>query len=176
VINADLGFGWIGNGYVGPIPWLLIIALVVVALTGLMLRSSVLGLRIYAVGGNPEAARLAGINVGAVLVVVYTLSGFLAGLGGVMSASRLFSANGQLGVGYELDAIAAVILGGTRFAGGVGGVVGTFYGALIIAVLNNGLTLQNVSYYWQLVIKGTVIVVAVALDRWRAVRTGGSSG
>ncbi|MDB6128142.1 MAG: inner-rane translocator [Verrucomicrobia bacterium] len=125
----------------------------------------------YAVGGNPEAARLTGINVPRVLIGVYALSGFLAALGGVMTASRLYSANGQLGTGYELDAIAAVILGGTSFSGGVGGIMGTVWGALIIAVLNNGLTLMNVSYFWQLVIKGIVIIVAVSLDRFRARRS-----
>ena len=87
-----------------------------------------------------------------------------------MSASRLYSANGQLGTGYELDAIAAVILGGTSFAGGVGSILGTLYGAMIIAVLNNGLTLLGVSFFWQLVAKGLVIVVAVALDRLRTGR------
>ena len=84
-----------------------------------------------------------------------------------MSASRLYSAQGQLGIGYELDAIAAVILGGTSFSGGIGNVFGTLVGALIIAVLNNGLTLLNVSFYWQLVIKGLVIVLAVTLDKLR---------
>jgi ribose transport system permease protein len=167
VINNDLDFAWIGNDYLGPLPWLVVIALAVVAGVGFMLRRTVLGLHIYAVGGNPEAARLTGINVGLTLVAVYAISGTLSALGGIMSASRLYSANGQLGTGYELDAIAAVILGGTSFAGGIGGILGTLYGALIIAVLNNGLTLMNVSYFWQLVVKGLVIVIAVASDRLR---------
>jgi ribose transport system permease protein len=102
-----------------------------------------------------------------VLIFVYGVSGLLSGLGGAMSASRLYSAQGQLGIGYELDAIAAVILGGTSFSGGIGNVFGTLVGALIIAVLNNGLTLLNVSFYWQLVIKGAVIVLAVTLDKLR---------
>ena len=167
VINNDLSFAWIGNDYVGPVPWLVVIAIAVVVVSGFVLRRTVFGRDIYAVGGNPEAARLAGINEGAVLVGVYAISSTLAALGGVMSASRLYSANGQLGTGYELDAIAAVILGGTSFSGGVGSVIGTLYGALIIAVLNNGLTLMNVSYFWQLVAKGSLIVIAVGIDRLR---------
>jgi ribose transport system permease protein len=167
VINNDLAFGWIGNDYLGPVPWLVVIAVLVVAASGFVLRRTVFGRDVYAVGGNPEAARLAGINEGAVLVGVYAISGTFAALGGVMSASRLYSANGQLGTGYELDAIAAVILGGTSFAGGVGTVLGTLYGALIIAMLNNGLTLMNVSFFWQLVAKGSLIVLAVGIDRLR---------
>ena len=170
VINNDLSFGWIGNDYLGPVPWLVVIAAAIVAVSGFLLQRTVFGRDVYAVGGNPEAARLAGVNEGHVLVGVYAISGTLAALGGVMSASRLYSANGQLGTGYELDAIAAVILGGTSFAGGVGTVIGTLYGALIIAVLNNGLTLLGLSFFWQLVVKGAVIVVAVALDRLRATR------
>lgn len=168
VINNDLSFAWIGNDYLGPVPWLVVIAGLVVVGSWFLLRKTVLGLHIYAVGGNPEAARLTGINVGRTLVVVYALSGLFSALGGVMSASRLYSANGQLGTGYELDAIAAVILGGTSFSGGMGGITGTLYGALVIAVLNNGLTLMNVSYFWQLVVKGLVIVLAVAMDRLRS--------
>lgn len=167
VINNDLSFGWIGNDYVGPVPWLIVIAALVVAACAVLLRRTVFGRNVYAVGGNPEAAHLAGINTGRVLMGVYTISGLLAALGGVMSASRLYSANGQLGTGYELDAIAAAVLGGTSFTGGVGSVLGTLYGALIIAVLNNGLTLLGVSYFWQLVAKGAVIVLAVAMDRMR---------
>lgn len=170
VINNDLTFAWIGNDYLGPVPWLVILAAVVVALSGFTLQRTVFGRDVYAVGGNPEAARLAGINEPAILVGVYAISSALAALGGVMSASRLFSANGQLGTGYELDAIAAVILGGTSFSGGVGSVLGTLWGALIIAVLNNGLTLLGLSFFWQLVVKGSVIVLAVALDRLRATR------
>ena len=171
VINNDLPFAWIGNDYLGPVPWLVVIAAAVVALAGLLLQRTVFGRDVYAVGGNPEAARLAGINGALVIVGVYAISSTLAALSGVMSASRLYSANGQLGTGYELDAIAAVILGGTSFTGGVGTVIGTLYGALIIAVLNNGLTLLGLSFFWQLVVKGGVIVLAVALDRFRASRS-----
>jgi ribose transport system permease protein len=167
VINSKIGFAWIGNGYVGPVPWLVIFALLTIAISAFILHKTVLGVHVYAVGGNPQAARLTGIPVPLVLIFAYGVSGLLSGLGGVMSASRLYSAQGQLGIGYELDAIAAVILGGTSFSGGIGTVFGTLIGALIIAVLNNGLTLMNVSFYWQLVIKGAVIVLAVMLDKLR---------
>ena len=167
VINSKIGFAWIGNGYLGPVPWLVIIALLTIAISAFILHSTVLGVHVYATGGNAQAARLTGIPVPLVLIFAYGVSGLLSALGGVMSASRLYSAQGQLGIGYELDAIAAVILGGTSFSGGIGTVFGTLIGALIIAVLNNGLTLMNVSFYWQLVIKGAVIVLAVTLDRLR---------
>lgn len=143
------------------------IALLAVAASWFVLRQTVLGVQIYAVGGNDRAARLTGIKVNRVLLFVYGVSGLLAGLAGIMSASRLYSATGMLGQGYELDAIAAVILGGTSFTGGIGTIGGTLLGALIIAVLNNGLTLLNMSYFWQLVVKGLVIIVAVTIDRLR---------
>ncbi|MBD2213856.1 ribose ABC transporter permease [Calothrix sp. FACHB-156] len=167
VINPDLNFAWVGNSYLGPIPWLVMIALLTVVASWFVLRQTVLGVQIYAVGGNQRAARLTGIKVNRVLLFVYGLSGLLAGLAGIMSASRLYSATGLLGQGYELDAIAAVILGGTSFTGGIGTIGGTLLGALIIAVLNNGLTLLNMSYFWQLVVKGLVIIVAVMIDRLR---------
>jgi ribose transport system permease protein len=168
VFNAALPFAWIGNSHIFGIPWMVVIALAVVAVSWFVLRRTVLGVWIYGVGGNPDAARLSGIKVWAVLMFVYCMSGLLAGLAGVMSAARTLSANGaQLGMGYELDAIAAVILGGTSFVGGIGSIFGTLVGALIIAVLSNGLILMNVSEVWQLIIKGLVIVGAVALDRYR---------
>lgn len=167
VINRDINFAWIGNSYVGFLPWLVIIALLTVAVSWFVLRQTVLGVQIYAVGGNERAARLTGIKVNRVLLFVYGVSGLLAGLAGIMSASRLYSATGMLGQGYELDAIAAVILGGTSFTGGIGTIIGTLFGALIIAVLNNGLTLLNMSFFWQLVVKGLVIIAAVIIDRLR---------
>ena len=167
IINSKIDFAWIGNAYLGPLPWIVVIAFLVLLATWFLLRHTVLGIYIYGVGGNPQAARLTGIKVGQVILFVYAFSGLLAGLGGVMTTSRLYSANGVLGTGYELDAIAAVILGGTSFVGGIGTVIGTLFGALIIATLNNGLTLMNVSFFWQLVIKGLVIIIAVALDKYR---------
>jgi len=168
VFNADLPFDFIGNGTLLGVPWLAIVALLTVVISWVILRRTVLGTWIYATGGNHEAARLAGIKVGLVLLFAYGMSGLLAGLGGVMSAARLYAANGlQLGQAYELDAIAAVILGGTSFVGGVGSIWGTLIGALIIAVLSNGLILTGVSDIWQFIIKGLVIIAAVALDRYR---------
>jgi ribose transport system permease protein len=173
VFNADLPFAFIGNGalHIGgvvAVPWLIVIAFLVIVASWVILRRTVLGVHIYAVGGNENAARLAGIKVRAVLLFVYGMSGLLAGLGGVMQAARLYAANGlQLGQSYELDAIAAVILGGTSFVGGIGSIWGTLIGALIIAVLTNGLILLGVTDVWQYIVKGAVIIGAVALDRYR---------
>ncbi len=172
VFNPSLSFAFIGNGSLslGPlsVPWLVVIAFLVILASWLILRRTVLGVHIYAVGGNEAAARLSGIKVWGVLLFVYGASGFLSGVGGVMQAARLYAANGlQLGQSYELDAIAAVILGGTSFVGGIGSIWGTLIGALIIAVLTNGLVLLGVSDVWQYIIKGAVIIGAVALDRYR---------
>ncbi|MDX7951951.1 ribose ABC transporter permease [Lichenihabitans sp. Uapishka_5] len=168
VFNSDLPFAFIGNGSLFGVSWLIVIAVLVIVVSWFILRRTVLGVHIYAVGGNPDAARLSGIKVWAVLLFAYGASGLLSGLGGVMQAARLYAANGlQLGTSYELDAIAAVILGGTSFVGGVGSIVGTLVGALIIAVLANGLILTGVSDVWQFIIKGLVIIGAVALDRYR---------
>ena len=168
VFNPELPFAFIGNGSLFGVPWLVIIAALVVVASWFVLKRTVLGLHIYAVGANPEAARLSGIKVWKILLFVYAVSGLFSGLGAVMTSSRLLAANGlQLGQSYELDAIAAVILGGTSFVGGVGSILGTLVGALIIAVLTNGLVLVGVSDIWQYIIKGLVIIGAVALDRYR---------
>ncbi|WED23609.1 ABC transporter permease [Vibrio sp. JC009] len=168
VFNPEMPFDFIGNGSLFGIPWLVIIAAAVILISWFILKRTVLGIHIYSVGGNENAARLSGINVAAVLLFVYGMSGLLSGLGGAMSAARLYAANGtQLGVAYELDAIAAVILGGTSFVGGIGTIWGTLIGALIIAVLTNGLILTGVPDVWQYIIKGLIIIGAVALDRYR---------
>lgn len=168
VFNQDLPFDFIGNASLLGVPWLAVIAMIVIILSWFILKRTVLGTWIYAIGGNAEAARLTGIKVPIVLLFVYAMSGLLSGLGGVMSAARLYAANGlQLGQAYELDAIAAVILGGTSFVGGVGSIWGTLVGALIIAALSNGLILTGVSDIWQYIIKGLVIIIAVSLDRYR---------
>jgi ribose transport system permease protein len=168
IINSSLPFAFIGDGTLLGIPLLVLIAGAVVAASWFVLRRTVFGIYVYSVGGNSAGARLAGIRVWRVLLLVYSISGLCAGLGGVMSVGRLYAANGiQLGQSYELDAIAAVILGGTSFVGGIGSIWGTLVGALIIAVMSNGLILTGVPDIWQYIAKGLVIVCAVALDRFR---------
>ena len=165
--NTIPSFEWLGNADFIAVPWLIWVAAAVSLLSWFILRKTILGLHIYAVGGNAQAARLTGIKVTVVLLFVYTINGLFSGIAGAMSASRLYAANGNWGVGYELDAIAAVVLGGTSLNGGVGSIWGTVIGALIIGVMNNGLTILGLSSFWQYVAKGAVIVLAVLLDKWR---------
>jgi ribose transport system permease protein len=132
------------------------------------------GTYIYAVGGNAEAARLAGISLAGMQILVYVVGGAMAGLAGLVLAARLSSAQPNTGVGFELDAIAAVVLGGTSLMGGEGTIWGTTVGAFIIGVLNNGFNLMNVSPFYQLIAKGAVIVVAVIVDQ--IVKAGAASG
>ena len=168
VLNTNIpSFEWLGNGDFLAVPWLIWVAAAVALLSWFILRKTILGLHIYAVGGNPQAARLTGIKVSTVLLFVYAINGLYSGIAGAMSSSRLYAANGNWGVGYELDAIAAVVLGGTSLSGGVGSIWGTVIGALIIGVMNNGLTILGLSSFWQYVAKGVVIVLAVLLDKWR---------
>jgi ribose/xylose/arabinose/galactoside ABC-type transport system permease subunit len=148
-----------------PVP-VLILAVVSVA-SWAFLANMRLGRYLYAVGGNENAARAAGIGVGRVKMFAYTLCGSLAGLAGVVLAARVTTGQPNAGVGYELDAIAAVVIGGTSLSGGTGGVGGTLLGALLMGVINNGLDLLGVSSYYQQIIKGVIIVGAVLLDRWQ---------
>ena len=170
LIKTDLGFSVLGTGSLGPIPFPVVIALAVIGLSSWVLKRTVFGRNVYAIGDNEQAARLSGINVPRVLTGVYVISGLCTGIAGVIYAARLESGQPQGGQGYELDAIAAVILGGTSLTGGVGSVFGTLIGALIIGVLDNGLVLMDVPFFYQLVIKGGVIIAAVLLDRVRTVR------
>ncbi len=167
VINNDLGFAWLGNGSFGVIPWQVLFSIMILLLTWILLKRTVFGMRVYAIGGNEKAAVFSGISVSVIILIVHGLSGLFSGFAGVVMASRLYSASGLLGISYELDAIAAVVLGGTSFTGGVGGVGGTLVGALIISVLNNGLVIIGVPYFWQQVIKGAVIIIAVIIDMYR---------
>lgn len=161
--SSDL-FISIGNGYFGFIPIPVIIMAIIVIICSIVLSKQKFGRHIYGVGGNREAARFSGIKTDRVEILVYTICGLLAGVAGIVMSSRLVGAQPTAGEGYELDAIAAVVLGGTSMTGGVGTVGGTLIGALIIGVLNNGLNLLDVSSYWQRVAKGVIILIAVYLD------------
>ncbi|MDP1732392.1 MAG: ABC transporter permease [Devosia sp.] len=160
-------FRWIGTGNVLGIPAPVIILSAVFLLSWWVLARTRFGRYVYAVGGNPHAAKTSGINVTRIKFIVYVISGALAGLGGMILTARTGSALPQAGIAYELDAIAAVVIGGTSLAGGVGRVTGTLIGALIIGVMNNGLDLMGIESYYQQVIKGALIVGAVMLDRNR---------
>lgn len=152
-------------GGVVPLSVLLVVALYVAGWLHLNRRAG--GRELYAIGGSEEVARLSGIRVSRAKLRVYTTAGLLGGLGGVLLAARLNSAQPNAGVGLELDVIAAVVIGGASLSGGAGGVVGTFVGALIIGVLRNGLNLLNVSSFWQQVVIGGVIAAAVLTDTLR---------
>jgi ribose/xylose/arabinose/galactoside ABC-type transport system permease subunit len=156
-----------GIGYLWFIPMPVVIAAVVVIIAQYILSQTRFGRYVYAIGGNPEAARLAGVKVTLMLIMTYVIAGVTYAIGGTILTARLNSAQPIAGVGYELDAIAAAVIGGTSLSGGVGTVWGTVLGALIMGVLRNGLNLMNISSYIQQVLIGTVIVGAVLVDRMR---------
>jgi ribose transport system permease protein len=157
----------IGQGYVGIVPVPVIIMVIITIVATLFLSKTTLGRYIYAVGGNEEAARLAGINVNGVKMFVYTMSGFLASISGIILMSRLVSAQPNAGLGQELPVIAASIIGGTSLLGGEGTVVGAVLGAAIIGVVDNGIVLLGIDPYAQQVVTGTVVLLAVAVDIWQ---------
>ena len=162
--NSKL-FAWFGNGYVLGIPVPIIVIIVTFLVALFVLTQTKIGRYVYALGGNEEATKLSGISTDKVKIFVYAISGMMAALAGIIITSRLSSAQPTAGSGYDLDAIAAVVLGGTSLAGGTGTIVGTMIGALIIGVLNNALNLMDVSSYFQMLAKGSVILLAVLLDR-----------
>lgn len=158
------GFINIGTTYIGPVAFPVIYMIIIMALCYVVLNKTQFGRHIYALGGNKTAARFAGIRTQRIEVMVYALSGFLAGIAGIVLAARMTAGVPATGDGYECDAIAAVVLGGASFTGGIGTIGGTLIGAIIIGVLNNGLNMLNVASFWQYVAKGVVILLAVMVD------------
>jgi ribose transport system permease protein len=162
-LNED--FAFLGKGYFLQIPMPVIWMVVAFAVLYVILKHTTFGRRVYALGSNEEATWLSGIHTSKVKIMVYSISGLLAAISGIILTSRLNSAQPTAGGAFELDAIAAVVLGGTSLSGGRGWIVGTLIGAMIIGVLDNGLNLLNVSSFYQQVVKGVVILIAVLIDR-----------
>ena len=158
---------FLGAGYVGIFPTPVVILVIVRIITAIIMNKTKMGRHMYAVGGNQQAAEFSGIKVEKVKFFVHAFSGLMAGLAGIVLASRMYSGQPTAGDGAEMDAIAAVVVGGTSMAGGSGKIGGTIIGGLIIGVLNNGLNLLNVNSFWQYVVKGVVILLAVFLDYFR---------
>lgn len=159
-------FGWLANQRILGLTIPVLVMIVGIVVFAIIMRNTTFGMRVYAIGGNMNAAQIAGVKTKGVLLRVYAFSGILAGLSGVMLASRVISGPPNLGLGFELDAIAAVVIGGASMTGGRGTIIGTAIGLLLIQTLNNGLDIMTVPAYWQKVVKGLLIVVAVALDVW----------
>lgn len=160
-------YRYLGTGILFGLPFPVILAAFFFLITGFVLKQTKFGVNVYAIGGNIEAAVFSGINVKRTLISVYTISGFLSAFAGIFMTSRLNSGQPILGEGIELDAIASVVIGGTAMSGGQGGLGGTVIGALIIIFLRNGLNLLAVSAFWQKVVIGAVILVAVLVDKFR---------
>ncbi|UZR98449.1 ribose ABC transporter permease (plasmid) [Chondrinema litorale] len=165
ITGLNPSFAFLGTGWFLGIPMPVWISAVIVGIAIIITNYTQLGRYIYAIGSNESAARLSGIKIKNVKVWVYTIAGALSAIGGLIVTARLDSAQPNAGLSYELDSIAAVVIGGTSLSGGCGTILGTVQGALIIGVLNNGLVLLNVSPFWQQVVKGMVILVAVILDK-----------
>ncbi|WP_439108860.1 ABC transporter permease subunit [Lactococcus ileimucosae] len=158
-------FKFLGQGYILGIPFPVILMFAVFIILYIVLHKTAFGKSVYALGGNEKAAYISGIKLNKVKILIYTISGVMASISGLIITSRLSSAQPTAGASYEMDAIAAVVLGGTSLMGGKGSLIGTLIGALIIGVLNNGLNIIGVSAFWQQVVKGVVILIAVMLDR-----------
>lgn len=164
-MNNSLSFQFLGQGYLFGIPFQVYIMIIFYVIAYLLLHKTTFGRKTYALGGNEKAAFVAGVNTKKLIILIYTIAGFLSAVGGMILTSQLASAQPDAGTGYEMDAIAAVVLGGTSLAGGKGKMFGTLVGALIIGVLNNGMNLLGISSFYQQIVKGIVILTAVLLDR-----------
>ncbi len=165
ITGLPAGFRFLGNGYIGPIPMPIVIAFIVFSVAYIALSQMKFGEYIYAIGNNENAARLCGISVKRYIASTYAITGMLSALAGFILVGRIDSAQPIAGAGFEFDAIAAVVVGGTSFEGGEGSLIGTLLGVLIIAVINNGLNLLNIPSFYQDVVKGVVIVLALLIHR-----------
>lgn len=159
-------YRWIGQGKIGMVPIPVIIFLVFIVLCHIVLKYTVYGRHIYSVGGNPEAARLSGINIDLIITSTYIITGFFVGLSAFILSARLNSSEAVAGMGYELNVIAIVVVGGTSLFGGMGSILGTIIGAMLFGVLQNGLVLLNVSSYIQQIIIGIILILAVTFDKF----------
>lgn len=171
ISDISESFLYFGSGNVGFLPVAVIIFLIMGFITHIILRRTRFGKSIYAYGGNKQAAIVCGLNTKKIIIIIYTYAGIMSAVGGIILTARVSSGNPTAGLSYELDAIASAVIGGTSLTGGVGYISGTIIGALIIGVLNNGLTLIGVSPYLQQIVKGLIIVGAVVLDAYRNKRS-----
>ncbi|VTS34551.1 ribose ABC transporter permease [Streptococcus pseudoporcinus] len=163
-------FQFIGQGYLFGIPFPVVLMFLIFLILYVLLHKTAFGKSVYALGGNEKAAYISGVKLNKVKLIIYTISGMMAAMSGLIITSRLSSAQPTAGTSYEMDAIAAVVLGGTSLSGGKGRLIGTLIGALIIGVLNNGLNIIGISAFWQQVVKGVVILIAVLLDRFKVAK------
>ena len=167
IFGLPEAFGWVGLRSIGPIPVSVLLMTIVVVIAYIILSKTCFGRYIYAVGSNREVAKLSGINVTKMKLSVYVISGFLAALAGLVLASKLQNGQATAANGYELNAIAAVAMGGTSMSGGRGGMIQTVFGLFVIGIINNALSLLSVSSYWQTVAMGVIILIAVIIDQNR---------
>jgi len=167
ISDISNSFLYVGTGKIGFLPVAVLLFLFMGLITHIILQRTPFGKKIYAIGGNEEAAIVCGLNVKRSIIIVYTYAGLMSAVGGIILTARVSSGNPTAGQAYELDAIASAVIGGTSLTGGVGTIWGTIIGALIIGVLNNGLTLIGVSPYLQQIVKGVIIVGAVILDAYK---------
>jgi ribose/xylose/arabinose/galactoside ABC-type transport system permease subunit len=165
IFGLPSSFNWVGLGKAGPIPVTVILMLIILAVGFVILSRTCYGRYIYAVGSNKEVAKLSGIKVDNIKVSVYVICGILSALAGVVLASKLQNGQATAATGYELNAIAAVAMGGTSMSGGRGGILQTVLGLFVIGIINNALSLLGVSSYWQTIAMGVIILIAVVLDQ-----------